>query len=309
MRQRSIAFWLLFLAWLLTGTASYAASSEAKSKFIVGRITNNIDENHPGTKAMAQYLASQLQDAGIKDSSTMMTLDIEQMIRDFKAGRVDMINDTVLTAARIVHEGDGELLLKAYRKRAGSHHTVFFARKDSGVNSLADLRGRVIAFEDNTSTAGYFIPAGVLLLEKYPLVHVHSPRERVPKDAIGYFFSGEEINSTLMVHKGYLDAGVLGNTDIETERSMPQEIRGDMKVFHRSVDFPRSLIVVRRTLPRKVKEQLKKTLLGLHHDPQNVSLLRGYHLITKFEELSDADMKGFKEAERMNKAIRAAALK
>lgn len=289
---------------LLAASPSHAATPPAKKVLIVGRITDKPEKQYPATKAMAEYLAQQMKDLGYEDGQVLLTPDTEQMIKQMKAGHVHLLNDTVFKAARLIDEADAEPLLKAYRKRAGYHRVAFFARKDSGIQSLADLRGRIIAFEDAASTTGYMIPAAILLGERLELAALQSPRQAVPNGKIGYVFSGEEINSALMVHKGVVQASVFGNTDLETEGSMPAEIRDDMNVFYQSPQFPRSLMVVSKHAPATVKERLKKILIAAPADPDAAKLLVGYHAITKFDAVNATDLQGLDEGRRIDKTAR-----
>lgn len=289
---------------LLFAVPALADAPPTKRALVVGRISENPNKHFPGTKLMADYLAKQLKDLGIEGAHVQISSDAEQMIRFMKEGRVDVVNETVFTSMRLVDEANGELLLKGHRKRAGSYRAVFFARKDSAINSLADLRGHVLALEDDSSTTGFMIPAAIILSQKLPLMRLSSPRQPVPADSIGYIYSTQEINTALLVHKRIADAGVFSNVDLETEGSMPQEMRKDIKVFHQSPDFPRSLVVVRRSLTPAIKQRLKKILLAAPSDAEGAPLLKGYHAITKFEPLNDADKKSLDEGRRLGKIVR-----
>jgi len=70
------------------------------------------------------------------------------------------------------------------RDGVSQYHTVFFARRDSGLESLADLAGRSIAFQRRNSTSAYFAPAADLLEAGHPLEILLSPTDRPRPPAV-----------------------------------------------------------------------------------------------------------------------------
>ena len=60
-------------------------------------------------------------------------------------------------------ESNAEVILKALNKKGKSYYrSVFFVNKDSGINSLEDLKGKKIAFVDPSSSSGYLYPGAYL---------------------------------------------------------------------------------------------------------------------------------------------------
>jgi ABC-type phosphate/phosphonate transport system substrate-binding protein len=44
-------------------------------------------------------------------------------------------------------------------RRLVRYHSIGFARKDSGITSLDDMKGKTFGFGDPNSTSGYLIPS------------------------------------------------------------------------------------------------------------------------------------------------------
>lgn len=300
MRKSPVIALLLFLA--LAASASHARDA---GDFVLGRVVDQPARFQAETQAIADHLVTQLKDAGYTRARVVLSTGVDEMVQLMKAGEIDMLSHTALVAARLIDEAGAEVLLKALRRREASHRSVFVARKDNPIQSLAELRGHVIAFEDETSSTGFIIPRALLLAHGLELVHLKSPRAPVPKDKVGYVFAGgQEINAALMVHKRVVSASAFGNADINTEFTMPEAIRSDMKVFYQSPEFPRSLILVRRGMPVTAKQRLKDVLLTLPFEPGGADLLQGYHAISGFDSVSAADWKGITEARRLNEIVR-----
>ena len=79
------------------------------------------------------------------------------------------------------------------------YYSVMVARKDSGIKSLDDLKGRKLGFADPNSTSGYLIPS-IELPELYN-VNIDSYFSKTQ-------FSGGHENNVLAVLNGDVDAGV-----------------------------------------------------------------------------------------------------
>src|SRR5690625_7006927 len=58
-----------------------------------------------------------------------------------------------------------EVILKSIRHGAGSYKAQYVVRTDSGIETLADLEGKIWAYADQGSTAGYLFPASDLMEE------------------------------------------------------------------------------------------------------------------------------------------------
>ena len=88
--------------------------------------------------------------------------------------------------AMLLQQGSGaKPLLLTERDGFSQYTTVFFARRDSGIRSLADLRGRSVAFQAPYSTSAYYVPATALLDSHLPLQILLSPMDRPDPRGVG----------------------------------------------------------------------------------------------------------------------------
>lgn len=312
--KKSRFFLAMVAASVALGALSFVthAADSTKKVFTMVRLADSgkdPNKHYAGTKAMADYVASQLKEFGYEEGRAIITESQEELVQLFKTGKADMISETVFVAAQLVEEANSELLLKSHRKGVGSYHTVFFARKDSGINSLKDLRGRIIAFEGSGSTTGFHVPAGELLSKGFKLKRLSSPRDPVPPQQIGFVYaSSTESNAAFMVHKGLAHASAFGDADFEIEKSMPAELRPDMKIFHETKELPRSLMIIRGKFDPTIKKRVKEALLKAAKDPEMKSLMKGYYSISDFEPLSKKDLQGYEEGRRLWHIFHAAKL-
>ncbi len=97
-----------------------------------------------------------------------------------------------------------KFLLRRWKKGIGEYHTVIFVRRDSGINRLEDLKGKLIPFDDPHSSSGYFLSKMALLQEGLTLVPRQSVHQSVMQNEVGYIFSDQ---ATALLHDKYLDRG------------------------------------------------------------------------------------------------------
>ena len=183
------------------------------------------------------------------------------------------------------------------------YHTIFIARKDSGINSLVDLKGKTVAFEDPGSTTAFFLPIAELLDAGLAPIPLDTPREAPQADKVGFIFARQEITQSNWVHKGLVDAAAFSNLDWAKNDHNPPEIRADLKIIHRTASYPRAFEVVKRDLAPARKARLKAILLDAQNTAEGRALLHAYQKTTKFDELDTKMIQRLEQARAMLKPV------
>ena len=267
-----------------------ANGDERERTLVIGKVSPNPKKHYRYLKPIADYVVEHMQDLGIDRVEVLMAKNNRQMISYLKRGKIDWVTETVFSAVEFEDRAGAEMILLKHKIGVPTYHTVFFTRKDSGIRSLEDLKGRVITFEDRGSSTGFFIPVAMLLEAGLELVELESPRDRVSGDQVGYVFAKAEINMSTWVHKGLVDAGAYSNLDWEKEDHNPTSFREGMNVFLQGPSYPRAIELVRKNLRPEVKQRLKSVLLAAHEDSEARAALKAYQKTTRFDEI-DADVK------------------
>lgn len=146
------------------------------------------------------------------------------------------------------------------------YYSIAFARKDSGITSLEDAKGKVFAFAEPNSTSGYLVPAAELT-EKYG-------------DLKQYFsdvkFSGGHEQTIVGVANGDFAAGVswadgLGNWEDGYNSGAFRKAAdaglvdmNDLVELWKSKPIPEGPMVVRAALPQDVKDKVIALTADLH---------------------------------------------
>lgn len=274
---------IVLLAALLAGHVPYAAAGDQERHILVlGRISDDPRLHYEQLKPLLDYVVPRMRDVGIREGRVLMARDPQQMASYLRRGRVDWVTETAATAMLLQARGGAQPLLLTERDGVSQYRTVFFARRDSGIEGLHDLRGRSVAFQNNASTSAYFVPSIELLRRELPLSLLLSPMDRPSQDTVGYLFARSELNIAAWVHKRMVDAGVMSDIDWNNPARIPNAYRGDLAVIHISEPVPRALEMVRGDLAPEVQARLREVLVEAASDPRARDALRHFFHTTRF---------------------------
>lgn len=255
---------------------------------VLGRVSDDPKQDYAHLRPMLDWVVPRLADVGIREGRILMARDNQQMVSYLRRGKVDWLSETAASAVTWQERAGARLLLLTERGGLSTYRAVLFARRDSGIASLADLRGRTIAFQNSGSTSSYFLPAAEILGAGVPLVVLASLSDRPSADVAGFVFARSERNVSTWVHKGLVDAGAFGEQDWRDPDLMPEAFRRDLVVFHRSPSVPRAMELVRSDLDPRVAARLREVLLSAPDDPTAHAALRAMWDTTRYRDVDPA---------------------
>ncbi len=297
----------LYLTTILTLLCSFPSNSQAESArektIVLGKVSINPKKHFQQLNPIAHYVAAKMAPLGITGAQVKFAKDNEEMIRFIEQGEVDWITETPFSALVFQKKAQAEIILKRWKKGVPSYHTVFICRKESPINSLRDLNGKKIAFEDPGSTSAFFIPMAIMKKSGLKMQELQSLRNNAGKDKVGYVFSGQEINSSTWVYRGMVDAAAYSNLDWDKDDHTPAQFRNEMRIFHASAPIPRALELVRKNLDPAIKQRLIEILLAASSDPAGQKALAVYNKTAKLERLSQQDLDGMKQLQEYLKVL------
>jgi phosphonate transport system substrate-binding protein len=252
---------------------------------VIGEINLFPQKQYFMMKPIADYVARNMKDLGITGADILIAKSNEQMVQYLKEGKVDWLSETVFSSLVLEKNAGAEIILRRWKKNVPEYYTLFFVWKDSGITSLKDLRGKIVAFEEPSSTTACFVPSTELLKRDLKIQQLESTSEKPFPDRVGYVFARKEINISSWVYKGLTDAGAFNNLDWNNERKMPLAFKKNLKIIYRSKPLPRAAVLVRKDLSPVIKNRLKEILLNMHKDPKAVKILQAYQETKKFDAI------------------------
>ena len=247
----------------------------------------DIDPDEPAKKIarfqpLADYLAANLADFGIREGRVVIAKDIEGMSQHLREGTVDIYFDSAFPALATQELSGSEIILRRWKGGVMEYWSSFIAKKGSGIASMEDFRGKVIAFEEPRSTSGFVLPAGTLIQRGFILTEVSGPGAQVGDDEIGYFFSGDEENTVELVIRSEADGGGISNQDYQ---ELPGEYMDQLVLFDRTITVPRQLVSVRPGLAPELVARIQMLLIDLDQNEEGLALLDGLKHTKKFDLL------------------------
>jgi len=165
------------------------------------------------------------------------------------------------------------VLTKINKDGSFGYYSIGFARVDSGIKNLDDMKGKVFGFGDPNSTSGYLIPS------------IEIPQAGYPMKSGEYFkevkFTGGHEQTIVAVFNGDIDGGVtwadgLGNWEDGFNSGALRKATDaglvdmtQIREIWRSKLIPEGPIVLRKSLPESVKLKVTGWLASLQSmDPE-----------------------------------------
>jgi phosphonate transport system substrate-binding protein len=293
----------LLACWLAStplAQAQVTAAPTAQETLVLGRISDDPKQHYEAMRPLLDYVVPRMRSVGIREGRILMARDAQQMISYLRRHRVDWLTETPAMAVAYRERVGARILLATERGGGRNYHTVFFVRRDSGITSIAELKGRSIAFQNPYSTSSYIVPAAELLDAGLRLDLLLSPMDRPEPDSVGYVFARSEANISTWVHKRLVDAGAFANLDWNDLHRLPQSFRDDMAVIHETAAFPRAVEVVRPGMDPRVEARLRDVLLAAARDPDAREALMRFFGTNGFVPL---DAEGESSMNRLAKAV------
>jgi phosphonate transport system substrate-binding protein len=236
---------------------------------------------------LARYLAKQLQSEGIDQGRVVVAESMPQMAALLREGKADLYIDSPFPSVAVSRLSGSKFLLRRWKKGLGEYRTVIFVRKDSGVSRLADLKGKMIAFEHPYSTSGYFLPKMVLVQKGLKLAPKREAADPVGPDEVGYVLSNLDETTMVWVLRRKVSAGAMDN------QNYPKEAKGNLnslKSIYETFSIPRQIVSYRADLPPKLVARIKEILLKMDQSEEGRKALQEFERTAKFDEIPDQAM-------------------
>ena len=290
---RQLTFLIPFFGYFLLASA-IQQSVAAEEKFLVfGRVQDNPVRAIRDRQEFVDYVAKKLAPLGFMGGRVLVLEKVGQLAQAVREGKVDFFHDSV-AATVVVSRLSGSIpILRQWKYNEAEYYSVILVKKDSGIDDLSGLKGKVIAFDEPHSTSAHILPRMVLLEKKLKIVRVVEPRQ-VELDAVGYIHSSDDNAPNLLV-TGKVDAAATSHREFENLRP---EIQSGIKIIARSMSVPRQLISVRKDLEPKVAIALKELLLSMDKNREGQGVLNRQQGTTNIDVIPSESLERMKVVER-----------
>jgi phosphonate transport system substrate-binding protein len=202
------------------------------------------------------------------------------VVRDFANGNIDGAFLGSFSYVIAHHRLGIEALARPESPDGTStYRGLIFARIDSGITTPESMKGKVFAFVDGATSAGYVFPLA------YCKTHGIADYGTFFSET---YFAGTHDAAIYDVLTGHADMGAAKDTVYQRLAESDPRITRDLSVLDRSPAFPENALAVRSDLAPDVKRRLKGILLRMHEDPRGRAILAEFGA-RLFIETTDAD--------------------
>jgi len=229
----------------------------------------------------ADYLSKEI---GIPVKFTPV-VDYAATVEGLAANRLDLVWYGGLTSVQAARQAKGAKRI-IMRKEDAEFKSHFISRKDSGIKTLKDLKGKTFAFGSVSSTSGHLMP-------RYYLIKSGINPE---KDFAKFSFSGAHDATAAWVEAGQVDAGALNflvwNKLIETKKIDSNKVG----IFWTTPPYADYVWTVRGGVDNATIDKIKKAFLKLDYSNPADRKLLDLHRTKGYIPAKDEDWKGIEDA-------------
>jgi ABC-type phosphate/phosphonate transport system substrate-binding protein len=266
----------------------------AEGKVLVfGRVHDDPVRSIRDRQEFVDYIAQKLAPLGVTGGRIMVVEKMHLLAQALREGKVDLFHDSVAPTMVISRAAGSVPILRQWKYGEPDYEGVIVVNKKSGINTLADLKGKVIAFDEPHSTSASVLPRMLLEEKKFKLMPVEL-HGKVKPDWIGYMY-GTDGSSLEVLITGRADAAT--TIPREIDRLKP-EIRDNLKIIGKTMPAPRQLLAVRKDLDAKIVKELKEVLVNMDKGPEGQAVLKRQQNTTKFDEIPPESLVQMKQIEK-----------
>lgn len=227
-------------------------------------------------EALTDYLSKKIQ-SNIK---LIILSRYGNIVDNFVSGGMDAAFFGSFTYT-LAHEKIGVEVIARPENNLGvsEYYGMIFTRKDSNIKNTKDMEGKIFAFVDKATTAGYLFPMAYL-------------KENGVTDYKTFlketYFTGTHEDAIYDVLNGKADIGAAKDTVFSRETDKNPRINNELNIIAESLKVPENGLAVRKDLDRSVKKKLKEALLNMNKESDGQKALNDLGAL-KFIETTDID--------------------
>ncbi len=260
-------FLLVFLC--LTAVTVQAVQVSAKTGGLLIGIEpeQNIFDQIERYRDLSGYLSDQL---GLKIRLTIMSR-YGEVIKRFKSRQLDGAFLSSFTAALGIKEFKLEPVASPVNLAGkATSRGYIFVRRDSGIKTVKDMRGKSFVFVDPATTEGYLFP--MAFLRRHGVKDQHSFFSRC-------WFSGSHASAVFAVLDGRADIGAAQDTVFNKQITNDPSIKSELRIIAKSPPVPKVTLCLRDDIPAGLRQRILSILLNMKNTA------RGRQVLKKFEAL------------------------
>lgn len=180
-----------------------------------------------------------------------------------------------------------EARITVLRHGSATYQSQFIAKEGGPIKSLADLKGKKIAFVDSSSISGYLLPMKILKEKGF------EPSETV--------FATKHDNVVSMIYQGQVDAGATfysppADGEIQDARRLVKtqypDVEKKVKIVDLTESIPNDPIIFRKEITEEMKTKIIETFMKFVATPEGKDTWKKIYGVDDLKLATDKDYDG-----------------
>ncbi|WP_057895910.1 phosphate/phosphite/phosphonate ABC transporter substrate-binding protein [Liquorilactobacillus oeni] len=180
-------------------------------------------------------------------------------------------------------------------KMVDFYRSQILVRKDSGITKLSDLKGKKIAVQDTTSTAGWIFPAASLYKEGV----------NINKDNIKTVQVKGHDQGVLAVYNGNTDAAFVFQGACKLVTKDAPDVMNKVVPIYTTAKIPNDTITVRKDMSEKWQKKIKEAFKKIAKSKKGHEIISSVYSHEGYADSKDSNFNVIREydktAEKLNK--------
>ncbi|HDE4602655.1 TPA: phosphate/phosphite/phosphonate ABC transporter substrate-binding protein [Staphylococcus aureus] len=198
--------------------------------------------------------------------------------------------DLLLQEQRFGVKEDGS----ASKELVDSYKSEILVKKDSKIKSLKDLKGKKIALQDVTSTAGYTFPLAMLKNE----AGINATKDMKIVNVKGHD------QAVISLLNGDVDAAAVFNDARNTVKKDQPNVFKDTRILKLTQAIPNDTISVRPDMDKDFQEKLKKAFIDIAKSKEGHKIISEVYSHEGYTETKDSNFDIVREYEKLVKDMK-----
>lgn len=247
--------------------------------FTIGTIEQDAVKSIAQLQPTADYLAEKLSDSDVKYKGKVIVVKTSKdMIESLRNQKIYIALDSPIIMQYVADKSDASPFLIRWKNGLPNYYSIFVVKNESTINSLEEIKGKTIIFEDPTSSSAYYLP-------KYHLIQHGFSFDKEQHD-VNFIFSGDNDNTIAWLLEGRGDIAALSNVDYA---KLDDATKRQIKIIERTQDIPRNLVIHRGDLDPRLVEKISETLTSMGNDPLGSKIMNDFKGTTKYVKIEDEE--------------------
>jgi len=177
--------------------------------------------------------------------------------------------------------------LTVLRHGSATYQSQFIAKADGPIKTLADFKGKKVAFVDAASISGYLLPMKIL-----------KEKSLDPSETM---FAGKHDNVVSMVYQGQVDGGATfysppAEGEIQDARRLVKtqypDVEAKIKIVDLTDAIPNDPIIFRKEMDEGMKTKIIEAFEKFVTTPEGVDAFKKIYGVDNIKRATDADYDG-----------------